>query len=76
MLQSLQPQILIDSGASHSFVGESVVKVHWWLVASTEVISFCLATASEVVGLAEVKHGCPAWFGLLHPHLLLDTKGF
>ena len=25
--------------------------------------------------LAEVKHGCPAWFGLLHPHSLLDTKG-
>ena len=25
--------------------------------------------------LAEVKHGCPAWFGSLHPDLLLDTKG-
>ena len=25
--------------------------------------------------LAEVKRGCPAWFSLLHPHLLLDTKG-
>ena len=25
--------------------------------------------------LAKVKCGCPAWFGLLHPHLLLDTKG-
>ena len=24
--------------------------------------------------LAEMKHGCPAWFGCLHPHLLLDTK--
>ena len=25
--------------------------------------------------LAEVKHGCPAWFSLLCPYLLLDTKG-
>ena len=25
--------------------------------------------------LAKVKHGCPIWFGLLHPHSLLDTKG-
>ena len=25
--------------------------------------------------LAEVKYGCPAWFGLLHPYFLLDTKG-
>ena len=25
--------------------------------------------------LAEVKHGCPAWFGLLYPQSLLDTKG-
>ena len=25
--------------------------------------------------LAEVKCGCLAWFGLLHPHSLLDTKG-
>ena len=25
--------------------------------------------------LAEVKHGCPAWFSLLHPHSSLDTKG-
>ena len=24
--------------------------------------------------LAEVKHGYPAWFGLLHPHSLLDTE--
>ena len=24
--------------------------------------------------LAEVKHGCPAWFGLLYPLSLLDTK--
>ena len=24
--------------------------------------------------LAEVKRGCLAWFGLLHPHLLLKTK--
>ena len=22
-----------------------------------------------------MKHGYPAWFGLLHPHSLLDTKG-
>ena len=25
--------------------------------------------------LAGVKHGCPAWFGLSHPHSLLETKG-
>ena len=25
--------------------------------------------------LAEVKRGCPTWFGLFHPHSLLDTKG-
>ena len=25
--------------------------------------------------LAKVKYGCPAWFDLLHPHLLPDTKG-
>ena len=25
--------------------------------------------------LAEVKRGCPAWLGLLHPHSLLDTNG-
>ena len=25
--------------------------------------------------LAEVKRGCPASCGLLHPHLLLDNKG-
>ena len=24
--------------------------------------------------LAQVKHGCPAWFGLLHPNSLLKTK--
>ena len=24
--------------------------------------------------LANVKCSCPPWFGLLHPHLLLDTK--
>ena len=24
--------------------------------------------------LAEVKRGCYAWFGLLHPHSLLDIK--
>ena len=25
--------------------------------------------------LPEVKHSCPAWLSLLHPHSLLDTKG-
>ena len=25
--------------------------------------------------LAEVQCGCPEWFGLMHPHSLLDTKG-
>ena len=25
--------------------------------------------------LADVKYRHPAWFGLLHPHLLLDMKG-
>ena len=25
--------------------------------------------------LDEVKYSCPAWFGLLHPQLLLGTKG-
>ena len=25
--------------------------------------------------LAKVTFNCPAWFGLLHPHSLLDTKG-
>ena len=25
--------------------------------------------------LVEVKCCCPAWFGLLHPHSLLDSKG-
>ena len=25
--------------------------------------------------LAEAKRGCPEYFGLLHPHLLLDNKG-
>ena len=24
---------------------------------------------------ADVNYGCPAWFSLLHPHSLLDTKG-
>ena len=37
------------------------------------VANVALSSLKKV--LAEVNHGCPAWFGLLHPHSLLDTKG-
>ena len=40
---------MIDSSASHSFVTESVVKLHYWLENSTEPMSIHLTTASEVV---------------------------
>ena len=40
---------MIDSGASHSFIAESVVKSHLWLVDSIELMSIRLATSSEVV---------------------------
>ena len=39
----------MDSGASYSFVAESVVKPHKWLGDSTEHMSIHLATGSEVV---------------------------
>ena len=37
------------------------------------VANMTLSSLKKV--LAEVKHGCPAWYGLLHPHSLLHTKG-
>ena len=37
------------------------------------ITNLTLSSAKQV--LAEVKYVCPAWFGLLHPHSLLDTKG-
>ena len=37
------------------------------------VANVTLASLKQV--LTEVKRGCLAWFGLLHPHLLLDTEG-
>ena len=37
------------------------------------IANVTLSSVNQV--LAEVEYGCPAWFGLLHPHLLLDTKG-
>ena len=40
---------MIDSGASHTFVAESVVESHSWLVASIEPKSSLLATGSEIV---------------------------
>ena len=36
------------------------------------VANMTLSSLKQV--LAEVKRGCPIWFGLLHPYLLLDTK--
>ena len=40
---------MIDSGASHSFVTEFVVKSHYYLVDYTEPMSIYLATGSEVI---------------------------
>ena len=37
------------------------------------VANVILSSVKKV--LAVVKRGCLAWFGLLHPHSLLDTKG-
>ena len=37
------------------------------------VASVMLSSLEQV--LTEVKHGCPKWFGLLHPYSLLDAKG-
>ena len=37
------------------------------------VANVTLSSLKQV--LAEVKYDCLAWFGLLHSHLLLDTKG-
>ena len=41
--------VVIDSGASHSFATESVVKSHYWLMDSIEQISIHLAAGSKVV---------------------------
>ena len=37
------------------------------------VANVALSTVKQV--LVKMKHGCPAWFGLFHPHLLLETNG-
>ena len=37
------------------------------------MVNVTLSSIQKV--LTEIKPGCPAWFGLLHPHWLLDTKG-
>ena len=36
-------------------------------------VNFALSNLAQV--LSEIKYDCPAWFGLLHPHPLLDSKG-
>ena len=40
---------MLDSGASHLFVTESMVKSHKWLAAITEVMSIHLATGIQAV---------------------------
>ena len=40
---------MINNGASYSFIAESVVKSHWWLMDYTGPMSIFLATRSEVV---------------------------
>ena len=37
------------------------------------IANVTLSSVKQV--LVEVKRDCPAWFGLLHSHLILDTKG-
>ena len=44
------------------------------LVLSANTIANVLLTSVKQV-LAKAKHGCHAWFGLLHPRSLMDTKG-
>ena len=48
-VQPYNTVVMLDSGALHSYFAESVVKSHYWLVDSTEAMSICLATGSEVV---------------------------
>ena len=37
------------------------------------IANMTLSSSKQV--LTKVKYNCPIWFGLLHPHSLLDTKG-
>ena len=40
---------MLDSNASYSFITEFLVKSHFWLIDSTELLSIRLATGSEVI---------------------------
>ena len=41
--------VLINSGASHLFVIEFMVKLHYWFIESTELTSIHFDTGCEVV---------------------------
>ena len=41
--------VMLDSGASHSLIAESVVKLHKWFVDNTEPIYIHLDIGSKVV---------------------------
>ena len=40
---------MINNGASHSFVADSVVELHKWFLGSIKLISICLDKGSEVI---------------------------